>query len=330
MALRGQWLPPEIFAHRNKLISDTVSPSCASLRDKKIKVALSNSFGFGGANAFAHLPEGGHEPMDFLVLHGAGAGFSGGLERRGNVAESRAQKEGEPLPCQDIQRPGWDKPLAVHLVPAPPTSSNAFLASPAAAGRGEHAPHGWLGTLEALGNDAVRVQSGELRLGIIVCMMAGGVTYSRRFFEEVMKAPEMASPLIFPETVFNAPASHVGAYLGSKTINYTLVGDNGTFLQGLALGAGWLESGRTDACVVIGTEEVDWVVADALRIVSARHNLWCWRRRGVFEERCFHCRTDGGATDSLFSPATSDCASAGQRQVRAAITISGSAEGIIV
>lgn len=128
------------------------------------------------------------------------------------------------------------------------------------------AQHTVAAALEALGEDTARVQAGELRLGVIVCMMAGGVTYSRRFYEEVLRAPEMASPLIFPETVFNAPASHLGAFLGSKAINYTLVGDEGTFLQGVALAADWLDQQRVDGCVVVGTEEVDWIVADALRL----------------------------------------------------------------
>jgi 3-oxoacyl-[acyl-carrier-protein] synthase II len=49
MALRGQWLPPQIS-------SDKIDPACRfqivrEPRDANIKTALSNSFGFGGANA---------------------------------------------------------------------------------------------------------------------------------------------------------------------------------------------------------------------------------------------------------------------------------------
>lgn len=200
--------------------------------------------------------------MSRVFVHGVGAVSPAGWSIG---ALSEAVKKGEPLPCQNVLRPGWDKPLAVRTVPAPPARP-AFLAHPRLRRAGAMAQHTVAAALEALGDDVPRVQSGELRLGIIVCMMAGGVTYSRRFYEEVLKAPETASPLIFPETVFNAPASHVGAYLGAKAINYTLVGDNGTFLQGLALAAGWLAGDRVDACVVIGSEEVDWVVADALRL----------------------------------------------------------------
>jgi 3-oxoacyl-(acyl-carrier-protein) synthase len=124
--------------------------------------------------------------------------------------------------------------------------------------------------LEALGDDAGRVQRGELRLGVIVTIMAGCVAYSRRFYEEALRDPRTASPLIFPETVFNAPASHLAAYLGSPSINYSVVGDDGTFLQGLALAAQWLEQGQVDACVVVGTEELDWIVADAVRHFSRK------------------------------------------------------------
>ena len=49
MALRGQWLPPEISL-------DKIDPVCRfpvvrEPTDAKIETALSNSFGFGGANA---------------------------------------------------------------------------------------------------------------------------------------------------------------------------------------------------------------------------------------------------------------------------------------
>jgi 3-oxoacyl-(acyl-carrier-protein) synthase len=114
--------------------------------------------------------------------------------------------------------------------------------------------------LEALGKDDVP------RLGIISCVMSGCVNYSRRFYHEVLQDPASASPLIFPETVFNAPASHLGSVLGNISLNYTLVGDPGAFLQGLALGATWVATGRMDACLVVGAEEADWVTAESFRM----------------------------------------------------------------
>ena len=117
--------------------------------------------------------------------------------------------------------------------------------------------------LEALGE---RDPSTTSNIGVIVCVFSGCVNYSRRFYGETLNNPATASPLVFPETVFNAPASHISAYLGSNAINYTLVGDSGTFLAALSLAANWLMDGKVEECLVVGTEEIDWLTADALRI----------------------------------------------------------------
>jgi 3-oxoacyl-(acyl-carrier-protein) synthase len=103
------------------------------------------------------------------------------------------------------------------------------------------------------------------RLGIVACMQTGCVQYSCRFYDETLKNPATASPLVFPETVFAAPTSHVAALLENVVLAYSLVGDPSAFLQGVALGAGWLQENRVDACLVIGAEETNWIIADALR-----------------------------------------------------------------
>jgi hypothetical protein len=94
------------------------------------------------------------------------------------------------------------------------------------------------------------------------------VNYSRRFYDETLRDPATASPLVFPETVFNAPASHLAAVLGTNAINYTLVGDPGTFLQGLALAADWLIDGAVDGCLVVGAEETDWITSHAFDLFN--------------------------------------------------------------
>jgi 3-oxoacyl-(acyl-carrier-protein) synthase len=91
------------------------------------------------------------------------------------------------------------------------------------------------------------------------------VQFSCRFYDETLKDPATASPLVFPETVYAAPTSHVAALLGNVVLAYSLVGDSSAWLQGVALGAVWLSQNRVDACLVIGAEETNWIVADALR-----------------------------------------------------------------
>lgn len=170
---------------------------------------------------------------------------------------SRALNGDLPLTPQAVERPGWSRPLSVFRVPtvnprpawaAHPRMRRSALISQFAMGA----------AAEALGNQTAD------SLGIVFCTTIGCVNYSRRFYDEVLRDPMVASPLLFPETVFNAPASHLSAVLGSVAANYTLVGDTGVFLHGLALAAGWLEEGRVARCLVVAAEEVDWIIADAL------------------------------------------------------------------
>ena len=186
----------------------------------------------------------------------------------GVAALRAAMEEAAAPPVQAMARPGWATPLAVRPVP-PPAGHPAFLSHPRLRRTNALTQYVVAAGLEALGETAARVQSGAVRLGIIVGVMAGSVGYSRRFYEEVVRDPATASPLIFPETVFNAPASHLAAYLGSNVVSYTLVGDDGTFLQGLALAADWLAGDKVDGCLVIGAEESDWIVSDAIRLFHA-------------------------------------------------------------
>ncbi len=200
--------------------------------------------------------------MSRVFVHGLGAVSPAGW---GVPAFRAAVEKGEPCPTQPLPRTGWEEHLVARHTP-PPSPRPAFFGHPRLRRAGAIAQYTVAAALEALGEDAVRVQKGLLRLGIIVCVMAGGVAYSRRFYEEALKDPATASPLVFPETVFNAPASHLAAYLESTGASYTLVGDDSTFLQGLALAADWLLNGQADGCVVVGAEEMDWIVADAMRL----------------------------------------------------------------
>ncbi|MBU6400504.1 MAG: hypothetical protein KGS61_09315 [Verrucomicrobia bacterium] len=180
-----------------------------------------------------------------------------------------AAEHHEPLPVQSLARPGWAEPLRVRQVPTP-VDRPRILAHPRLRRSSAISHYAVAAALEALGPDVADGAWVAERLGIVVCVMAGSVCYSRRFFEETLRDPATASPLVFPETVFNAPASHLAACLGAGGSNYTLVGDNGAYLQGVALAADWLLNGRVAGCLVIGAEETDWIMADALRLFRRR------------------------------------------------------------
>jgi len=115
------------------------------------------------------------------------------------------------------------------------------------------------------------------RTGLIVAYSAGCVAYSRRFYEGIVKGGQRAaSPALFPETVYNSPASHVAAVLGLNGAVYALVGDESAWISALRTASVWLRRGRVEQVVVLGGEEFDPAVLDAY--ASAR-----WLRRAHHE-----------------------------------------------
>jgi 3-oxoacyl-(acyl-carrier-protein) synthase len=102
------------------------------------------------------------------------------------------------------------------------------------------------------------------RTAVVFAVSDGGVIYTRKFYEQLVKQ-STASPLLFPETVYNAPASHLAAQIGIDGASYTLVGDNSVGLAALKLGEQLLETDEADYAIVVGCEEIDWVLCEAYR-----------------------------------------------------------------
>src|SRR5437762_3809269 len=200
--------------------------------------------------------------MSRVMISGCGAVSPAGW---GVESLRQALTGGEPLPATELARPGWEHPLRVRSVP-PPSPRPPLLSHPRLRRASPIAQYAVTAAMEALGNHREKLGNGD-RLGIILCVLSGCVNYSRRFYDETLKDPATASPLVFPETVFNAPASHLAAVLGVTGINYTLVGDPGAYLQGLALAAQWLCTHQADSCLLIGAEEMDWLTPDAYGLV---------------------------------------------------------------
>ena len=121
--------------------------------------------------------------------------------------------------------------------------------------------------LEALQAAGVTVDSQSAgRIALIFAISNGGVIYTKRFYRDVVETgAQAASPLLFPETVFNAPASHLAAILGVTGTTYTLVGDGAVGLLALKMAEDLMTDGSLDYCLVVGTEEIDWMLCDAYR-----------------------------------------------------------------
>jgi 3-oxoacyl-(acyl-carrier-protein) synthase len=119
--------------------------------------------------------------------------------------------------------------------------------------------------LDALADAGSRIGKIDMqRIALVFAVSNGGVIYTKRFYHDVVAlGAQSASPLLFPETVFNAPASHLAAILGVAGASYTLVGDGAVGLLAIKMAADLLESDALDACLVVAAEEADWLLCDA-------------------------------------------------------------------
>ena len=119
--------------------------------------------------------------------------------------------------------------------------------------------------LAALENAGVRLEcESAARTAAVFAISDGGVIYTRKFYEQIVKqGANAASPLLFPETVYNAPGSHLAALMGIDGASYTLVGDNSVGLAALKFAEQLLDLGDVDRVVVFGAEEIDWVICEA-------------------------------------------------------------------
>ena len=121
--------------------------------------------------------------------------------------------------------------------------------------------------LSALGDAGLELdEASAARTALIFAISNGGVIYTKRFFHEIVKSgAAAASPLLFPETVFNAPASHLAAILGITGASYTLVGDGAVGVLALKMAEDLMANPELERCLVVGAEEADWLLCDAYR-----------------------------------------------------------------
>jgi 3-oxoacyl-(acyl-carrier-protein) synthase len=173
--------------------------------------------------------------------------------------------EGEEAVAETISNPFGRETYPVFRVPGDATASapahprlrrsSAISRFAAAAG------------LAALDDAGVKLDLASAeRTALIFAISNGGVVYTKRFYHEIVESgPQSASPLLFPETVFNAPASHLAAILGINGASYTLVGDGAVGLLAMKMAEDLMSDPALDRCLVVAAEEADWLLCDACR-----------------------------------------------------------------
>lgn len=96
------------------------------------------------------------------------------------------------------------------------------------------------------------------RTGLVMCVTHGAIDYSSRFHRELVNGgPQAASPLLFSDSVLNAPAGNLSNYLGIRGSVHTLIGSSAVAFDAIRLGRKLLLSGKADCCLVGAAEELN-------------------------------------------------------------------------
>ena len=104
------------------------------------------------------------------------------------------------------------------------------------------------------------------QIALVFAIANGGVIYTKRFYHDIVTSgAEAASPLLFPETVFNAAASHLAAILGIAGATYTIVGDGAVGLLAIKMAEDLMADPSVDYVLVVAAEEADWLLCDAYK-----------------------------------------------------------------
>jgi 3-oxoacyl-[acyl-carrier-protein] synthase II len=196
-----------------------------------------------------------------IRIRGVGAVSSAGWSA---AAMHQAVLAGTPLPAVKCVRPEDPRNWSCEARLAPAAPPEKITRHPRLRRSSAITRYSVSAALEALadaGHDPAAPPPG---LGVLYIMMNGCVNYTGRFFQEVLQNPAQASPLIFPETVFNAPASHVASFLGIDGVVSTLVGSPNSIMEALDTATFWINSGIVEECLLIAGEECDWLSTEGL------------------------------------------------------------------
>jgi hypothetical protein len=105
---------------------------------------------------------------------------------------------------------------------------------------------------------------GGERAGIVATITHGAVNYSVDFHRVLLReGPQAASPLLFAESVPNAPAGNGAIAFQVRGPVHTLIGEEPVGTQAIDLAAGLLRAGILDRLLVVGAEERCAVVTHA-------------------------------------------------------------------
>jgi hypothetical protein len=200
--------------------------------------------------------------MSAITAHILGSGIA--TPHGTDIATVRALCESAtPPPISEVTNPETGRR---HFIATVPASYSAHLAREPRLRRASS-----ISMLAATAAQSAIAASGITPgsgTALVLGVSNGCAQYTRRFYEQIVKTgANAASPLLFPETVHNAPASHLAAMLKLDGATYTVIGDGSIGLQAVHFASQLIAIGDAENVVVAAAEELDWILAEG-------HTLW--------------------------------------------------------
>ena len=126
-------------------------------------------------------------------------------------------------------------------------------------------------SIEAIRDSGLQISElNRHRIGVVFGTAFGSTEQTDGFFVSLLKhGPQAAEPILFPDTVPNAPASHVAMYHGLKGPNSTFCQNHLSGECALAYGIALLEQDQADVVLVGGVDELSSILFHSLASVRA-------------------------------------------------------------
>ena len=123
------------------------------------------------------------------------------------------------------------------------------------------------------------------RIGVVFGTAFGSTEQTDGFFVSLLEhGPQAAEPILFPDTVPNAPASHIAMYHGLKGPNSTFCQNHLSGECALAYGIALVEQDRADAVLVGAVDELSSILFHSLASLRVLKPI---RRRGTLQPSQF-------------------------------------------
>ena len=200
------------------------------------------------------------------MVTGLGAVGAWGHEREGLI-EALAQGDLEP---QEVERSRYHRAKgASRALVVPPVDAGAWLPARAARRMCPSSRFAVIAARRALAHAGVEDPS-QRSIGVYLATSFGAVSYSEMMVRGILEeGPETASPMLFPETVANAPAAQVAIMCRAHGPNVTVTQREAGPLIALRMGLLDLASKRVDVALVGAVEEAGCLVHAVLDRFSA-------------------------------------------------------------